>query len=194
MEDIAQSIPASLIYEVVNGKPIYYKGYKDYLNGTKQLDEIMGSSYIQSLVITKLVYLLISKLDKKYQVLTSEVELQFKEKRKRAADIAIFEKAQLKAIKDQNKYLQIPPKIIIEIDIKAALEEVQDPFSYFHKKTDELLNNGVGKVIWIFTDSRKIMISEKEEIWQIFDWSHDIAITENLVINLEKMIEFDEEE
>jgi len=33
-----------------------------------------------------------SQLDKKYQVLTSEVGLQFEEKWKRAADIAIFKK------------------------------------------------------------------------------------------------------
>jgi len=145
MKNIAQSIPTSLIYEIVDGKPIYYKGYKDYLKGEKQFEEIMGSSYIQSLVITKLVYLLISKLDKKYQVLTSEVGLQFEEKRKRSADIAIFEKSKLKLVEDKNKYLKVSPKIVIEVDIKAELEEVKDSYSYFYKKTDELLNNEIEK-------------------------------------------------
>ena len=37
-----QTIPKELIYEMVDGKPIYYKGYKEYLNNSKQLDEIMG--------------------------------------------------------------------------------------------------------------------------------------------------------
>jgi hypothetical protein len=32
-----KKIPASLIYEVINGKPIYYKGYKEVLNGTKKV-------------------------------------------------------------------------------------------------------------------------------------------------------------
>jgi len=193
MASIARKISESLIYEVIDGKPIYYRGYKDYLNGTKELEEIMGSSYIQSLVITNLVYFLITKLDKKYQVLTSEVGLQFQEKRKRAADIAIFEKSALKAVQDPNKYLSIPPKIVIEVDIKADLEDIKDPFSYFHKKTDELLTNGVYKVIWIFTDSRKVMVSEERTNWPIYDWSNDIEIVDGLMINIEEIINTEEE-
>jgi len=193
MESIAQHIPKSFIYEIVDGQPIYYKGYKDYLNGDKQLGDIMGCSYMQSLVITALVHLLILKLDKKYRVLTNEVGLRFDEKRRRAADIAIFEKAQLKKLKDPNKYLNISPKIVIEVDIKAEPEEAMDTLSYFHKKTDELLKNGVEKVIWIFTDSRKVMIAEEAANWQISDWSNDIEIVDGLVVNIEKMIELEEE-
>jgi len=191
MKSIAQSIPKSLIYEVVDGQPIYYKGYKDYLNGEKQIEEIMGCSYIQSLIVTALVCLLGTQLDKKYQVLTSEVGLQFKEKRRRAADIAIFEKAELKKVKDPNKYLNIPPKIVIEVDIKAEPEEAMDTLNYFHKKTDELLNNGVEKVIWIFTDSRKVMIAEEAASWQISDWSVDVEIIDSIKVNIEKLIDID---
>lgn len=189
MKDIPQSIPTTLIYEVVDGKPIYYKGYKDYLQGKKQLEEIRISSYIQSLIITKLVYLLISKLDAQYQVLTSEVGLQFKEKRKRAADIAIFEKSKLKTVKDKNKYLKIAPKIIIEIDTKAELEEVKDAYSYFHIKTDELLNNGIEKVIWIFTDSKKVMLAEAGKNWQIVDWDRAIEVMEGIIVNIDQMVD-----
>jgi len=191
MKSIAQSIPKSLIYEVVDGQPIYYKGYKDYLNGEKQIEEIMGCSYIQSLIVTALVCLLGTQLDKKYQVLTSEVGLQFKGKRRRAADIAIFEKAELKKVKDPNKYLNIPPKIVIEVDIKAEPEEAMDTLNYFHKKTDELLNNGVEKVIWIFTDSRKVMIAEEAASWQISDWSVDVEIIDSIKVNIEKLIDID---
>ena len=42
----------------------------------------------------------------------------------------------------------IPEQLIYEmVDGKAELEEVKDSFSYFHKKTDELLEFGVEKVI-----------------------------------------------
>jgi len=193
MKSIAQHVPESLIYEIVDGQPIYYKGYKDFLNGEKQPGDIRASTYIQSLVITALVCLLDAQLNKKYQVLTSEVGLQFKEKRRRAADIAIFEKAKLRQVKDKNKYLKIAPRIVIEIDVKAEIEEVKDAFGYFHKKTDELLNNGVEKVIWIFTDSQKVMIVEAASTWQVLDWSKDIEIMGGLVINIEKLIELEEE-
>ena len=152
MKSAVQKIPKNLIYEKVGDKAIYYKGYKEYLKGKKQIDELMGSSYLQSLIITKLVYFLISNLSNKYIVLTNEIGLQFKDKGWRAADIAIIETKKLEKVEKTNKYLSIPPKIIIEIDTKAELEETKDSFGYFHKKTDDLLEFGVEKVIWIFTD------------------------------------------
>ncbi|MDX1939994.1 MAG: Uma2 family endonuclease, partial [Saprospiraceae bacterium] len=154
-------------------------------------EELMGSSYLQSLIITKLVYFLMSNLSNHYLVLTNEIGLQFKDKGWRAADIAIIESKKLKDVAKTNKYLSIAPKIVIEIDTKAELEETKDSFGYFHKKTDELLAFGVEKVIWIFTDSEKTMISEKGKDWQILNWSKDIEIIDNLKINLKALIEFE---
>lgn len=191
MKSTVQKIPESLIYEKVGGRAIYYKGYKEYLEGNKQIDELMGSSYLQSLIITKLVYFLMSNLNDKYLVLTNEIGLQFKDKGWRAADIAIIETQKLKGVAKTNKYLNIAPKIVIEIDTKAALEEAKDSFGYFHKKTDELLEFGVEKVIWIFTDSEKVMISVKNENWQILNWSKDVNIIDNLNVNLKELIAFD---
>ncbi len=191
MKNAVQNIPENLIYEMVGGNPIYYKGYKEYLKGKKQIEELMGSSYLQSLIITKLVFLLMSNLNREYQVLTNEVGLQFKDKGWRAADIAIVETKKLKSVKKTNKYLSIAPKIVIEIDTKAELEEVKDSFGYFHKKTDELLAFGVERVVWIFTDSQKIMISEKNKDWQILNWSKDVEIIDGLIINLENLIDLE---
>lgn len=189
MSNALQNIPRKLVYEMVDDKPIYYRGYKEYLNGTKQIEQLMGSSYLQSLIITRLVYFLMSNLGKEYVVLTNEIGLQFKGKGWRAADIAIVEKKKLKGIKKSNKYLSVPPKVVIEIDTKAELEEVQDSFGYFHKKTDELLEFGVEKVIWIFTDSKKIMVSEKNKDWQVLNWSREILLINDLSIDLEKLID-----
>lgn len=188
MSNAIQNIPEQLIYEMVDGKPIYYRGYREYLKGEKKIDELMGSSYLQSLIITRLVFLLMSNLGNDYVVLTNEIGLQFKDKGWRAADIAIVEKEKLKGVKKKNKYLRVAPKIVIEIDTKAELEEVKDSLGYFHKKTDELLAFGVEKVIWIFTDSEKIMVSEKHKDWQILNWSKKITILNGLEINLQELI------
>ena len=126
MKNTIQVIPESLIYEQVNGKPIYYKGYKAYLDGNKQLEELMGSSYLQSLIITRLVYLLMSSLGKEHLVLTNEVGLQLKDKSWRAADIAIIETGKLEGVAITNKYLNVAPNVVIEIDTKAELENVKD--------------------------------------------------------------------
>jgi hypothetical protein len=42
-------VPDSLIYEVTEeGKPIYYKGYKDVLNKTKTHEKIITESQLQA--------------------------------------------------------------------------------------------------------------------------------------------------
>ena len=50
-----------LIYEEVNGKPIYYKNYKLVIKGKKTIEEVMASSSLQvrlkselSIILTKL--------------------------------------------------------------------------------------------------------------------------------------------
>ncbi|MEM6965713.1 MAG: Uma2 family endonuclease, partial [Bacteroidota bacterium] len=159
------NISDHLIYEMVEGKPIYYRGYQAYLNGNKQLEELKGSSYLQSAIITHLVFILMSKLNSnEYRVLTNELGLQFKNGW-RAVDIAIVEKEQLRLVQEKNKYLNIPPKIVIEIDTKAEMETPDDLYGYFHHKTEQLLEFGVEKVIWIFTSSEKVMIAEQQQDW-----------------------------
>ena len=46
----AKKIPSYLIYEIWDGKPIYYKGYEDVVNGIKTKEEIMGGSALQSFI------------------------------------------------------------------------------------------------------------------------------------------------
>jgi len=149
----------------------------------------MGSSLLQSLVVTELVHFLKLKLGKKYQVFTNELGLQFKEKSWRAADIAICRKEDLRAVALDNKYLGVPPKIVIEIDTKADLSEVPDSFSYYQKKTDQLLDFGVEKVIWIFTDTKKVMVAEPDQNWQISPWDKEVQILEDAVVTLQKLVE-----
>lgn len=188
MKTKSQNIPEHLVYEVYNGKPIHYKGYKQVLNGTKQFEEIMGSSYLQSLIISNLFFLLKSKLSADFVTLTSEVGLKFDKYSRRAADIAIFEKTQLSKVKDPNKYLEIPPKYVVEVDIKASSDDIEDTTSYYHKKTDELLEFGVEVVVWIFTESQKVMIAKKDSNdWKIMKWDKTFSDIENISVNIKDL-------
>jgi hypothetical protein len=81
MEPIVQTIPEVLVCERVDGKPLYYKGYQEVLNGTKQPENIMGSdvspsSYLQSFIVMQLILLIAKKLPDPYRMLSSEVGLQ----------------------------------------------------------------------------------------------------------------------
>ena len=43
----------------------------------------------------------------------------------------------------------------------------------------------------IYANSEKIMISEKNEDWQILNWSKEIEIIDELSINLKELIELE---
>ena len=43
-----RKVPDYLIYEIMDGQPLYRKGYKAVLNKSKTLEDIMGSSTLQS--------------------------------------------------------------------------------------------------------------------------------------------------
>jgi Uma2 family endonuclease len=186
MENVIQTIPKSLIYETVDGNPIYYRGYKDYLSGKKQLEELMGSSFLQSSIITELVYVLVSTLGKKYKILSNELGLHLSKGSQRAADIALLDKYKIKDIKEKKKYLDIPPDVVIEVDIKAEDEE-KDSFNYVNKKTEELLAFGVKKVIWIFTDSEKVLLAENDKNWELTNWSKEIEIIDDIKVNIREL-------
>ena len=161
MSTVVQKIPEVLIYEMVDGIPIYYKGYREYLEGSKQIEEVMGSSYLQALLGTELVILLSRLLDmSKYRIMSNEIGLKFAKGSWRAADLVIYEKSKLKGIAIDNKYLEVAPEIVIEIDTKANLEEIENPLGYYQEKTAQLLEFGVQKVIWIFTETNKVMIAK----------------------------------
>ncbi len=176
---------------MVDYKPVYYKNYRDYLDGKAPLEEIMGSSYLQSDIISRVFYILMSSLGKKYKVLTSELGLQLDKGSTRSADIAIISKAKLKGakIKDKSKYMPIAPDVVIEVDVKAELEENQQEFGYINTKTEQLFGFGVAKVIWILSGPEKIIVAEPNANWEIVSWEKDINIIDDLTLNLQKLLE-----
>lgn len=182
-------IPERLIYEMVDGKPIYYKGYKKFIKGKNKTEDQMGSSFLQSIIITNLVLLLHKKIGKEHYILTNELGILFSKGNWRAADIAIYEKTQIDISKATNKYIDIPPKIVIEIDTKAEIEDIKDTFTYYNEKTEQLIDFGVEKVIWIFTDTKKVLIADKSKEWKLNDWSKDIEIVNDSKINVLNLID-----
>ncbi len=56
-------------------------------------------------------------------------------------------------------------------------------------KTDQLLDFGVEKVIWIFTDSEKVMVAQKDQNWQLLHWNKDVHVFDNASLNIAELIE-----
>jgi Uma2 family endonuclease len=184
-----KKVPEALVYErLPDGTPIYYQGYKEYIKGTKSIESIVGSGFQQSFIIGCIVKYLNLNLPPHFVLLLNEFGMKTGNKGWRNLDIAIYDRAQLKGIPRQDKYLSIPPQVVIEVDTKAELENLPVPLDYYHLKTDELLSQGVQKVIWVFTANEKIMEAEAGKDWITSGWTRTVALPENVGLNLANLM------
>lgn len=107
----------------------------------------MSSSLLKSRLASKLNVKLSNQLvGSGYEALTNELGVQFGKGDWRARNSAIFETAILET-QDLSKYAWIPPKVAIEIDIKADMTRFDTEMDYYQQKITQLLNFGVEKVI-----------------------------------------------
>ncbi len=190
---VSGRVPKELIYEMRKGSPIYYRDYDKVLKGELPIEAVMGSSGLQAWLVDLIVTFLKSVLDKKkYKVLYNEVGYKFAPRSWYNLDIAIWEKEKVKPYLKENKLIPVAPEVVIEVDTKADLRKFENPQDYFHRKTQDLLNSGVKKVIWIFTEDKKVWIAEPKKPWLIVDWDYEIPVMENIKINLEKLTKEEE--
>ena len=185
-----QRIPKVLIYEMRHGKPIYYRDYRKVAVHEKSLEEIMGSSIFQAQLIALIVIFLGKTLDlRQYVITTNELGFFYSKKSWRALDIAVFRRADIKAELHSATYVKIPPQIVIEVDTKAEVKEQGDLFGYLTEKTEDLLAAGVEKVIWILTETRKVVVAESNAPWLLAKWSDSVLVLDDLTMRIDQFLE-----
>ena len=184
----SQKIPRSLIYEEMDGEPIYYRGYQDVLKKKITLDGIIGSSSLQAVIIRVLLKYLYTNVDgQQYEVFTNETGLHLSKGNNLASDIAIYDATALKNFKYDDHYFKIPPTVAVEIDTKADLSVMKWEI-YLKKKTEKLHAFGVKKIIWILSATQQVIIAEPEQDWFIRDWHKPLEILPDHTINLGEML------
>ncbi len=186
---LARKVPEYLVKEVLNGIPIYYKGYKAVLRKEKKIEDIMGASGLQSFIVSYIYKLLVRQLsDDVYHILTGETGLHLELNDNLSGDIVLFEYNQLSISNIDIHYLNVPPKIDIEIDVNIDTTDFTEQ-TYIYQKTDRLLSWGVEKVIWVLTTSKKIIVAEQGKDWLLIDWSKDIEIIDGIKFNVSQYLE-----
>ncbi len=185
----SRKIPKSLIYEQWGGKIYYRKGYKDVVKGLKTPEEIMGSSGLQSILVAYLVGLLFSKLTrKKYFLLTNEAGLHLAKRENMAGDIAIYEKTVLTPEKVSNKYADVPPKVVIEVDIEVDLQK-ETEFDYVFRKSARLIEFGTEKIVWIFSKIQKVFVFTPNQEPVILSWDKNIEVLDGITFNIAQFLQ-----
>ncbi|WP_332368802.1 Uma2 family endonuclease [Spirosoma telluris] len=171
-----RKIPASLLYEEIDGVPYYYKGYRSVLSRQKTREDIMGASALQSAIVSLLIHILYKYLPfDDYLIATNEPGLHIATGSNLSNDIAVFNQSSLPTPLD-DKYFSVPPKVVIEVDVKIDLPINLSETEYVYDKTQKMLDFGVQKVIWILTKTRRTLIAEPNERWILTDWDDTVEI------------------
>jgi len=182
-------IPEALVYEMMDGKPIPYRGFEAVLNQEKEPEDIMGSSGLQSIIVSAILRHLFRVLpEEKYEIVTNEAGLHLDKNNNLSTDIGIYLSEKLPVASLTNHYLNIPPQLAIEVDTKASMVSFNNPADYYHKKTQKLLDFGVEMVIWIFSESKKVMSANAGEDWITADWHKEINLLNGVMINLSEIL------
>ncbi len=182
------TIPAYLAYEEMDGEAIPYKGYREVLAGNKKPEDIMGSSSLQAALVYAIGLFIGTNLNrKKYRITSNESGLHLSLGNNLANDLAIFDK---KIARLDNKYFDVAPKLVIEVDSKADLSETswENETNYLLAKSQKMLDFGVEKIVWIFTQNKKIFVSISGEDWHFFDFDRDIPLLDDCVLNVARLL------
>lgn len=190
-EKIAKTpLAKDLEYETLAGRVFYRKGYRDVLNKTKTIEEIMGSSGLQSIIVSYLMMRVLSKLDEaEYVVLCNEIGLHIDHRNNPASDIGIFETSVLTPDKVDIYYVNVPAKVFIEVDIRADVEDLGET-GYITLKTNELFKFGAEKIIWVLSNVQKVIVADKgEKSWHWRDWNEETMVLDGVSFNIGKYLD-----
>ncbi len=184
-------VPDMLIAETLQGKPIYYQGYKQVLSRKLKPPDIMGISDVQSYFTNLIKDYLTPLLKMEYKVLAGELGLHLQHQDNVSVDIAVVSRELYQPINFKGKYLDYPPQVVVEIDINIdPLESFGNLSEYMNIKTQALLNFGVEQVIWVFTKSRKITVAENNKPWLTMNWNDKVTVMGH-TFSIEQLIEED---
>jgi hypothetical protein len=183
-------IPKSLMYEMYDGKPMYYKGYKDVMNQRERQKSNINFNQRLILVNTVLQNLMCGLDYAKYFVGGNGVSLQISENTITTSNILVFKKHDLKQVDFDAKYFNIPPLVTIEFDfIAETVDFGLSEFDYYSMKTKSLLDFGVKEVIWFFSTSKQVAIARPNQDWIITNWDKELVVLDEYKFSLEKLLE-----
>ena len=172
-----------LTYEVVDGRPIYYRGYRGVLEGKKHPEEVMGSSTPQARLIVAIIKALLPLEGKGYVISTNEHGIKTT-RGYRAVDIGVFRDGE---VGWEDTYASVGPTLAVEIDVKAEIEG-NAFLEYVIRKVEDLFSAGTQRIVWIFTRPRKVMLFEREKKTIIYDWKDEIELLEGIKLRLSDIL------
>lgn len=185
-------IPNYLVREVIDGIPFYYRGYRDVLNKSKTLEDIISDSGLQAILKDFIGDLLKAGLDrKKWKVIPGEVGNHLSHRHNLGLDVTVFDKTVLTPDKITTKFIEVPATMVVEIDVNVELPDPKSDLfqEYVVRKIGSLFSFGTQKVVWIFTKSQMLISATPTAPWQFYKWQEDVELMDGVVLNVGKYLE-----
>jgi hypothetical protein len=124
-------IPKSLIKEVINQTPYYYKDYQKVLFDNQSLESIVGKSKFQILIISSIM-IWSGSFRENYRVL-GNLRLNLDETDFVILPLAFYKKSKLQPEKFDNHYFKDIPICVLEIDVNIDISKEEEQ-NYVLKK------------------------------------------------------------
>ncbi len=180
----AAAVPDILIRDIVDGRPFYYKGYQKVVKRLLKPEDIMGASGLQSVLVMYLNTLLIKYLNlDSYYVFTSESGNHLAKNLNYGLDLAVYEATILTPDRITTKYVDVPPRLVVEVDVRVDTEPLSE-IDFIHLKTQRLLEYGVKRVIWVTPATQKVLIAELDKDWLVRDWNKPFELWPGVEANV----------
>jgi len=145
----------------------------------------MGSSVLQFLILQFLFrQLALHDPDEaQYIIANNEAGIHLGPNSHAGVDLALYKIKHFTPERITTNYADFPPQVVIEVDISVEAESI-GPMDGVYLKTQRLLDFGVQKVIWIFTNSKKILVATNEKPWLTQSWDKPIEPISGLTLNI----------
>jgi hypothetical protein len=88
-------------------------------------------------------------------------------------------------------YIDVTPKIVIEIDLNVEMAEPNENIfeEFLLRKVKKLFEFGTGKIVWVFSKSKTVIVARPDGSWNVVDWDRDVELSEGIVFNIAKYLE-----
>lgn len=182
-------IPGTLIREEIDGKVFPYKGYRKILSGELTPHSEMGSSELQSTLVSIIHGYLFGQLDRqRFHLVTGEPGIHLSHRDNLANDIAIYTRPE-KSGALTTHYFSRPPVVAIEVDVKVETTEAgMSEFEYVILKSQQLIGFGCRQVVWVLTSIRQLVVFSGEASFQVLPWAAPLPLPAGAVLHLEQWI------
>lgn len=177
---------SKFIYEMDEGKPVYSKNTKGFLEVIEQPIFSTADNNFQAWLKMEIAFFSRHFFkNNQYLIFTNRPNFLGKENLCFLSDVVIMEKENFYLNAQSSKIL---PKIIFKIDSKGQGNNLLERAISRKRKINQLINLGVKKIIWIYSDAQIVKVFTYKKL-KILDWHEDILVIKDFSINIQKIVD-----